>query len=142
MQARFPVQKNWLGLYQGTFSQPLVSIDSMQKRIKIQLHVDVAGPVIAAQSGSIVLSSGLRLDADKQSLLLREPMVEQINFTNVPPSVLNALQVPLKLTVQSILDQYVVYQLKPEEQRFLGVAIEAKDIDIGNQELVVYIKPK
>lgn len=140
IQAHFPMQRQWLNMYQIKASDPIVILDAPKNRIRIQFEALLDGPLMPAQNGLIDISSMLKVDATGQKLLLDQPLVERVYFKNLPGFIANTIETPLKIAVQNELNQRLIYQLKPEEAKILGVAVHVKKIEVQPAHINIYIE--
>ena len=139
LQEQFPRQKNVLSVYQLNLSNPKIFLDETNKRVKITLDTKINSPLMEAINGSVVFSSSLALDDKKQNLLLKDPMVDELNFNEIDKSTKQFLMPALKIAATSLLQDYPIYKIKSQELKLLGTQITPTDIIIKEDGIDIKI---
>jgi hypothetical protein len=140
IRAQFPMQKQWLNLYQVKAFDPVLILDASKNRVRLQFEAILDGPMISAQNGLVEVSSSLKIDPTGQKLLLDNPAVERLYFKSLPGFIANNIETPIKIAIQNELNQKLIYQLKPEDAKIMGIPIQAKKIEVKPNHLILFIE--
>lgn len=141
LNQKMPIIKK-IGLHEFTANSASIELNAEQQRVLIDLKAGINGVLMRPQIGSIKLSSRLAINTPKQQLLLKEVNVENINFPEVPSAILLLIGKPIELMLEHYLEGYAAYELKPEDLKFLGIAMQIDSVKIENDRLIANVSRK
>ncbi len=139
LSEKFPQHKNVLSLYQVSVSNPIINLDAAQNRIKITADAIVRSALFTDVNGQITLSSQIDLSADKTKLILMQPMIDDLKLKT--STQVNAILLPiLRATFSQALDEYPIYNIKPEDKTFLGTKIQPTAVVVKDTGIMIKIE--
>ncbi|WP_168708526.1 DUF1439 domain-containing protein [Hydrogenophaga sp. PAMC20947] len=116
---QFPVQKKYLELFEVSLSEPQLRLMPDENRIGTRLNY-AASTVLSSRapwSGQLELSYGLRYQASDQTVRLDQVRMEGFQLSGAPVSYAQQLRGAGTQIAETMLQDLVVHQFKPEELR-------------------------
>lgn len=116
---QFPVQKKYLELFEVSLSEPKLRLLPEENRIGTRLNY-AASTVLTSKSpwsGQLELSYGLRYQASDQTVRLDQVRMEGFQMAGVPASYAQQLRGAGTQIAETMLQDLVVHQFKPEDLR-------------------------
>lgn len=114
---RFPLQRGYAGLISLTLRAPRLGLDAAGNRIRLDLALDIASPLLqpAELPGTLALSSALRYDAPTLSLRLEQPRAEQLRLTGIAGTDAERLQRVAAAVAQEALQGQALHTFRRED---------------------------
>ncbi len=127
-QEKFPINKNFMSIYKVALSEPKIKLNPKSKQIQLDLLSKVSTPFAQPLSGKLSLSSGLKLDAKKQHIVLDNPSIDNIDFPKIDEDIKKVMLPALQMVLGELLNEYEVYKIKEEDVKLFGVNLKAENI--------------
>ena len=118
VDARFPVRKRLFDTFDVALTSPRVSLQPDLDRIVVEVALGAGnddGAVRTSMSGSLVVSEGLRFEPSDNTVRLVDVRVERFAIDGLPASWQRQLDRLGKPLARSLLDDQVLYALRPKD---------------------------
>lgn len=120
---QFPVQRRFMEMFELSLESPRVRLSPEENRIGTELDyvLGVAGrPSGRAVRGKLVLSYGLRIDNQDQTVRLHEVRVDTFDVPGLPPAIGQQVSRMGGMLAEDLLRDFVVYRIRPEDLKAAG----------------------
>jgi len=132
-----------LNVFDVRLSNALVRFDEITGRMHTTMNADLTSGVLAQTwSGQLSLSGQLRFDAATSSVVLDEPAVEQLGFTQANQQLNVLLNALGKKVGKEILTGLTLYQVKPEALKIGNTQYIPKQIVVTSRGLQIQLTPQ
>ena len=118
VEARFPVKKRLFDAIDVTLVSPRISLQPEIDRLTVEVALAAGGDdgaVRASLSGGLAVSAGLRFEASDKTVRLVDVRVERFAIDGLPASWQRQLDRLGKPLAKSLLDDQVLYALRPKD---------------------------
>lgn len=124
---RFPVSKNFNELVDVSALAPSLRMDAAGNRVQAHIPMQVRSRLFGSEAqyqGSMTMSATLGFDAQRQAVVLRQPMLEDFDLGAEAEKKIGFYK-PMAVALLSRwlepeLQNYPVYHLRPEQSKWLG----------------------
>ena len=118
VDARFPVKRRLFDAIDVMLGSPRITLQPDANRIAVEVTVGAGndeGAVRTAMSGSLVVSEGLRFEPSDNTVRLVDVRIEHFAIDGLPASWQRQLERLGKPLAKSLLDDQVLYALRPKD---------------------------
>jgi hypothetical protein len=140
LDARMPITKNYLHIFQMTLSHPRLHLEDGSNRIKLSFDITLNTPMdteFTPLTGSIDASSGIRYDSTQEALFLTDPKIEHSAIQGIPDKYMGKTDTALSTALAAYYTQHPVYTLKATDFKQMTGRLTLKNVTIENRNLVV-----
>ncbi len=142
LEKRFPVNQRVLEMFDIQLTHPQVSLQAEQNRITVTLDTSVGTPLTAQPwKGSLVLSGRLVLDTTRNAIVLNETRIDRLAADGMDETRQRLLGRIGNLVVDRIIQDVVLYSLKPEDLRYFGVQYAPLALRTTADALLITVAP-
>lgn len=142
---QFPVKKRYLEVFEVSLSDPSLRLMPETNRVGTRLNFAVSSLLNRAEPwrGQMELSYGLRYQASDLSVRLGAVRLEGLQLTGVPAAYAQALRGVGTQVAESLLQDLVVHQIRPEDlRRVEGMGYQPGKLSVVPGGLRLQLDPK
>lgn len=137
------VEKNILRLYRLKTLNPKVSLLPDQNRVQVGVDLELTNILNLKQiKGNLLLSGNLSFDPQYRRVLLKQPKLEKFILPDLDQAVHFSASQVLTEVVNKNFDDLVVYELKPEDLKYLGMQFDPKEVIVKPEGLSITVAPR
>jgi hypothetical protein len=137
---QFPFRRQMAQVFDITLSNPLLGLLPARNRVTIRLDALLSSPFLDRPvNGAFTLSSQLAYDRASRSIVLRSPVLEQIDLGAAAGPYGQQISDGVSVMASQLLDNYPIHTFKPDELSFAGVSYEPGTITILSSGVRVQI---
>jgi Protein of unknown function (DUF1439) len=140
LQARFPVSKTHLLLFQITYSNPRVTLLPETGRIEIGLDAELnikLGEQPKRLGGSALVTTGLSYQSETHQFFLSEPEINKLTIQGVPPEYIDRVTSLATSTAREHLQRFPIYTVEAKDIKTAAVKLLLKDVQVKSNQVHV-----
>ena len=139
IEKQFPLEKG--GLLTIKLTNPKVQFDGARSKVIIDLDVTVSAPLgLAAGNGAISVESNLGYNADKKSVVLKDPALRDITIANFNNDKVNEVKEIIVPLIGKVLDGVSVYTFDQNSTIEKLASKHLAGFRITDDDLIIQIK--
>lgn len=141
---QFPMTKRVMKLLDVSAGVPRLDLQGDQNRVALSFDLTAKELIMGGEhKGQVALSFGLRFEPKDLTIRLTQPKVEKVMVEGLPAVYQRALSTLGTQLVEDSLNNYTVYQFKPEDLRTADrMGYEVKDVQITTGGLAIHLVPR
>ncbi len=142
LNARFPLKKRYLEVFDISLAEPKLTLFSDQNRLQFDFAVTIAPPLTSKRlSAKLALSGSLEVDAQRRAVILAEPKVESMQLDGVDTAFGRQFAKLGSFVAERVLRENPVYRFKEDDLRVAGVQFVPTQITVVRNGLQVRVEP-
>jgi Protein of unknown function (DUF1439) len=143
MTKRFPWNKTFLGIFELTLINPAIKLDELRNRVATGFDVQLTVKGLERNfTGRTTLSGLPRYDADKRAFFLHDAAVDELNIDGMPPRLATQFKNLAASLAPDVFNTTPLYSLRPDEGKYLGTELIARDVQVKGGQLVMGLQRK
>lgn len=140
LNAKLPLTKTYLLIFQVTLNNPRVSLSSNSTRINAGLDIILnirVGNETKPLGGSIDVSGDVKYVADRGEFFLTDPFIERLAIQGVPDKYSDKVNLVLTKAMAEYYLDHPIYSLRATDATQFTARLVLKNVVVENRELVV-----
>ena len=138
LQAKFPMSKTYLAIFQIEYSNPHVILLPATDRIEVGLDAELnirLGSQTKKLGGTVTATTGLSYRSETNQFFLSEPKIEKMSIQGIPQKYVDKVTSLSSNTVREYLQKYPVYTLRAKDTKTATLKLLLKDVQVRSNEL-------
>jgi Protein of unknown function (DUF1439) len=132
-----------LKVFDVNLSNSLVTFDKTTGRMMTTMDTKLSSQLLdKSLAGKLGISGKLRFDAATSTVVLDEPMIENINFDGADSKFNEVFNAMAKTVGGEMLTGLTLYTVKPEDLKFGGTTYAPKDMLVTDSGLQLTLTPQ
>jgi hypothetical protein len=142
LNARFPLKKRYLEVFDISLNEPKLTLQSEQNRLQFEFAVTIAPPLTSKRlSATLALSGALEVDPARHAVVLTEPRVENMQVDGVDTVYGRQFAKLGSFVAERVFKETPVYRIKDEDLRVAGVQFVPTRITVARDALQIRVEP-
>jgi len=143
LNEKLAVPFSLLKIFNVNLSNSIVKFDQASGRMQTTLNTHLDSPLLKESlDGKVAISGKLRFDAATQSVVLDEPLIDNLHFPDLDGKYADIFTAFSKTIGSQMLNGLTLYQVKPEDLTVGGTHYQPKDMQITSQGLQITLSPQ
>jgi hypothetical protein len=138
LQAKFPMSKTYLAIFQIEYSNPHVILLPATDRIEVGLDAELnirLGSQTKKLGGTVTATTGLSYRSETNQFFLSDPRIENMSIQGVPQKYMDKVTSLSSNTVREYLQKYPVYTLRGKDTKTATLKLLLKDVQVRSNEV-------
>jgi Protein of unknown function (DUF1439) len=137
------LEQNVLHVFRLKTLNPKINLLPEKNRVLVAVDIALVNTLSRATTkGQVKLSGELGFDRNKRRVLLKQPRLEHIALPDIDHALHFSMSQYLRDNVNSTFSDLTIYELKPEDLRYVGIQFDPTKIAIKPDGLHITVAPR
>ena len=140
LSERFPATKNYLIIFNITYSNPQVTLLEDEDRVQVGLDATLnirLNNEPKELGGGVTLTSGIRYDSDAQEFFLDDAIFDRLDIQGIPEKWLEKVAEVASEAAKEFVQSKPVYRLEAKDAKTAAAKLLLKDFEVREQAIHV-----
>lgn len=143
LNERLALPMSLMKIFDINLSNSLVKFDQSTGRMQTTLDTNLSSALFKESlAGKVAISGKLRFDPATQSVMLDEPIIDNLNFPGLDEKYSDLFSAFTKAMGAQMLNGLTLYKVKPEDLKVGGTQYSPKDMVVTDNGLQLTLSPQ